>query len=320
MLKPYWFAKFLAPEGPASGAPAAPPASGTVPSAPAAPAPGAAPAPAPAASSAVLSVPPAVTVPSTEIPWLPGVDPVRAGYVQLKGWKDPADAIESYVNLEKLFGADKAGRTVVLPDPDAPKDIKDAFYNRLGRPADPAGYKIDIPAEIGDPEFAKAAAAKMHELGLPKAQGEALAAWFNERATAAVGTQKTQTEAQRVADDAALHREWGQAFQQNIAQAQTARRALGVDDATLDKLDSVLGVKGTLKLFQQIGAKSGEAEFITGSNQPGFKGILSPGQAQAKITEYRHDKNFVKRLTDHDAAATAEWKLLHEQAFPEPNQ
>ena len=322
-MKFNWFTKFMAPEGAAAGAgdagAAAPAAGAAAGGAAAALAAGAA-AGVAGSAAALLGTPAAAAAPTTPtIPWLPGADEVRLGYVQNKGWKDPAEAIESYVNLEKLMGADRAGNTVVLPKPDAPKAEVDAFYNRLGRPADPAGYKIEVPAEGGDPEFAKAAAAKMHELGLPKSQGEALAAWFNEQAGAALGAQKTQTAAQRTADEAALKQEWGQAFQQNLAQAATARRALGVDDATLDKLDSVLGLKGTLKLFQQIGSKSGEAEFIQGSGQPGFKGILSPGQAQAKIKEYRQDKNFVKRLTDKDASATAEWKSLHEQAYPEPN-
>ena len=44
-----------------------------------------------------------------------------------------------------------------------------------------------------------------------------------------------------------------------------------------------------------------------------------PGQAQAKIAEYRQDKNFTSRLMSKDVSANAEWKLLHEQAYPEPS-
>ena len=35
--------------------------------------------------------------------------------VKAKGWKGPADALLSYQNLEKVFGADKAGRTILAP-------------------------------------------------------------------------------------------------------------------------------------------------------------------------------------------------------------
>ena len=59
------------------------------------------------------------------------------GLVQNKGWQSPVDAIQSYTNLEKFLGADKAGRGLVLPKDDAGADEWGQVYDRLGRPADP---------------------------------------------------------------------------------------------------------------------------------------------------------------------------------------
>ena len=116
------------------------------------------------------------------IAWLPAdADPELIGHVQNAGWKDPADAAKSHRELQKLFGADRHGRTVVVPKDDAPAEEWAAFHDRLGRPKTPAEYGIAVP-EGGDAKFAEAVAGKLHELGISGKQGQALAAWWNEQA------------------------------------------------------------------------------------------------------------------------------------------
>lgn len=261
--------------------------------------------------------PPAGT-PASPIPWLNGVDDATLGYVQNKGWSEPTQMLQSYQNLEKLLGADKANNAVILPKPDAPKAEVDAFYNRLGRPADPGGYKIEIPATGGDPEFAKTAATKFHELGLTQKQGEGLAAWFNEHTTGLVTKQQAQTAEQIQADALQLKTDWGAAHAQNMVAAQTAARGLGIDAATIDKMEQAMGHKAVMNLFYQIGSKMGEATFVTGNKVEPFGSAMTPGQAQARIRELQADKNFVARYVSKDAEAMAEMKRLHEFAFPEP--
>lgn len=280
----------------------------------AAPAEGAA--PAVQGTAAAVATPPAAPAP-VAVPWLEGADPAVVGYVQNKGWEQPVQMLESYQNLEKLLGAERAGNTVILPKPDAPKQEVDTFYNRLGRPADPTGYKLEVPALNGDPEFAKAAAGKMHELGLSKAQGEGLGQWFNEHFGSVLKTAEADVLARNQEQQAALKTAWGSAFDQNKEIAAAAARGLGVDAATLDALDQALGFDKTMQLFHSIGTKIREPEFVDGSGNRTFGAALTPGQAQAKIAELKVDKNWVSRLMNHDAAATAEWKQLHEYAYPE---
>ena len=249
------------------------------------------------------------------IPWLPEVDETTAGYVQNKGWDSPVKMLDSYRNLEKLMGADKAGNTVVLPKPDATPEEMGKFYERLGRPADPTGYKLSVP-DGADPAFAQAAAAKMHELGLPQKQGEALAAWWNEQVGTAQAGAKVQTEQAYQADDLALKATWGAAFQQNLAIAQAAYRGLGLDPATVDKLQGAMGHKATMEFLHKIGSKTGEADFVTGSGKEPFGSALTPGQAKSKIDELRRDKAFVSRLASGNAEAVAEMTRLHSFAHP----
>lgn len=253
---------------------------------------------------------------SAPVAWLGEADDLTTGYVQNKGWQSPSDAVKSYQNLEKLLGADRAGNTVILPKPDASTEELGAFYNRLGRPADAAGYKIEVP-DGGSKDFATAAAGKFHELGLSQKQGEALAAWWNETAGAQTAAAAAARASQFQADDAALKTAWGQAFQQNLVQAQQAVRGLGLDNAMIDKLSDAMGHKATMELLQKIGSKMGEDSFVAGDGKEPFGSALTPTQAKAKIAELMKDKNFTARYLNKDLEAKAEMERLHKFAYPE---
>ena len=51
---------------------------------------------------------------NTQETWYSGLPEETRGMVEIKGWKGPEDAIQSYANLEKMLGADKAGRGLVI--------------------------------------------------------------------------------------------------------------------------------------------------------------------------------------------------------------
>lgn len=286
---------------PAAGAPVAAPAG----------APAVAPVAAPAAAPA--AVPPA----STTLTWLPAdASPELVGYAQNKGWQAPVDVLNSYQNLEKLLGADKAGNAVVIPKHDADPKEWSAVFDKLGRPTGPDGYKVALPAG-GDEKLQTAVMGKFHELGLTKAQGEALATWWNEQGTAQV----TATEAARAAEFGKQHAqlmvEWGQAATQELAKAQVGSRALGLDGPMVDKISDAIGHAATMKLLARVGAGLSEDNFQTGNDAPGFGSAMTPGQAQAKITELKGDKEWAKRYLAGGAAEKAEMAKLMGFAYPE---
>lgn len=258
----------------------------------------------------------ATTPPNPQIAWLgDGVDEATLGYVANKGWDDPKKAVQSYQNLEKLLGADKAGNAIVLPKPEADAKEWDAIWNRLGRPAEPAGYNVLVP-EGGSKEFQDEMLKEAHAAGMPKAMAEKLFNKFNEKQVEARKAQQIAKEQQFVADDQAVKQEWGQAYVQNLAQAQAAARVLGLDGPTIDKLSDALGHKATMTLLQKIGSKTGEAEFVSGDGSTNFGGVMTPAQAKAEIVALRNDKNFAARYLNNDKAAIAEMERLHKFAYP----
>lgn len=290
---------------------------------------GAAPAAAPAATSAALNAPaaapaaptsqqvtPAAPAPAAPaaLEWLKDADETTVGYVQNKGWTDPKQVLEGYRNLEKLLGADKAGNAIVLPKADADPKEWAAVWDKLGRPSDPTGYKVTLP-EGGNADFQTAALAKLHELGVPKGMGEQLINWYNEQATG----QMQQMEAAKAQafqqQDAQIKQEWGAAYTQNLAQAQAAKRMLGLDDATIDKVSDALGHAATMKLLQNIGSKAAEADFVAGDGSTNFS-AMTPAQAKAEIQALQSDKGFMAKYLKGDQEAKAKMLRLHEFAYP----
>lgn len=259
-----------------------------------------APAPAPAATGA--------------IPWLKDADELTVGYVQNKGWTEPAQVLQGYRHLETMLGADKAGRTVVMPGEKAEAAEFDAFYNKLGRPADAKDYKVDLP-EGSPPEYADGFRGKAHELGLTSKQVEGLAEWNNKFAGDVSANQSNQSAEAFNRDTASLKTEWGAAHDQNVLLARQAAQSLGWDGAKIDKISGAIGHAELMKTLQQIGAKTGESDFVSGQGT-NYGTAKSPAQAKSEIAALKQDKDFSAKLMSKDADANARWKLLHEYAYP----
>jgi hypothetical protein len=251
--------------------------------------------------------------------WFDGFDDDAKGYVQNKGWKDPADLLGSYRNLEKLTGAGP-DKLLKMPAPDDAQGWND-FYNRLGRPETPDAYKLPLP-EGDSGEFAKVASSWFHEAGLTEKQAEAVASKWNEymgQAQQQMEVQQREQYQQTVQqDNASLQQEWGSAYEQNIQVAKVAAREFGFDGPTIDKMEQALGFGGLMKLMHSIGSKVGEASFVSGeSGGAGRFGVMAPAQAQAQIKALQGDAGFIKRYTAGDADAKSTMERLHKWAYPD---
>lgn len=293
--------------GQGAAAPAAPTSSSAALAAPAAP---------PLSASVQVNTPPPAPPAPPAPSWLQGADETTIGYVQNKGWTEPAQVLDGYRNLEKLLGADKANNAVIIPKADADPKEWAAVYDRLGRPTGPDGYKVDLP-QGGDKAVQDASLAKFHELGLTKNQGEALANWYNGLVQQSVQASESQKQIAFQQEDMALKSEWGGAYTQNLAQAQAGARGLNLDAATIDKLSDALGHKATMSLLQKVGAGMREDSLVTSDSMSGFSNALTPGQAKAQIQTLMQDRDFTTKYMSGNADARARMEALHRYAYPE---
>lgn len=259
-----------------------------------------------------------VGTPTTTAPdWTAALNEDTRGYVQTKGFKDPATVLDSYRNLEKLMGAPKE-RLLKLPEKDDDAQGWGEVYDRLGRPRDAKEYDIKLPEGMQDDKFAQWAKSAFHELGISKKAGDKLAGKWSEYIA---GTQKVSVEAQqaKVAEEGTnLKKEWGAAYEQNVNAAKNAAAVFAVKGEIIDKIEGALGFAETMKLFQNIGVKMGEDKFVSGqSRQTDFTGALAPEAARYRIKALQSDPEFVKKYTSGDLSSREEFERLHRYAFPD---
>jgi hypothetical protein len=239
------------------------------------------------------------------IAWLPNADADAVGYVANKGWTSPADVFTGYQNLERVLGADRAGRTVVLPTGDDPKEWGQV-YDRLGRPANPEGYQLPVP-EGASPEFAKAVSAKLHELGIPQKAGQALAAWWNEQAGGATAAQQAAEQAKFEAETAQLAKDWGTG-PDAVARKEIARRAMvemGATEAQVDAIEKAVGYAGVFKMFAKVGDAMFKEHGAEGANVVGGFGTTPEG-AKARKAQLMADADFRTKAMAPNSAQWAE--------------
>lgn len=243
--------------------------------------------------------------------WLTGLDEGTRGFVTNKGWKNTSEVLGSYQNLEKLIGA-PADKIVKLPAHDDIEGWK-GVHAKLGCPQTPNDYGFNAdPQKGGNKEFADWAGKNFHELGLSLKQGQNLAAKFDEYLVAGKTAQDAATATKLQEGAAAIKKEWGAAYDQNVQIAKRGAAAMGVDKATLDKIESAIGFDGVMKLFHGMGAKTGEASFVAGA---GGNGALTPAAAMDQISALKADPGFVKRYASGDAEAKQKMHHLHQMAY-----
>ncbi len=246
--------------------------------------------------------------------WFSGFNDDLKGYVQTKGFKDPAAVTDAYRNLEKVVGAPPE-RILKLPEKLEDQALMPIF-DKLGRPEKAEGYNIK-PEAGGDENFIKFAQGMFHEVGLTKSQGEKLAAKWDEYIQGQNKSYVEQHTTKVQQENESLKKEWGQAYNQNVEIGRNAVAKFGIDKETLDKLENVMGFAGLIKFAHSLGKGLGEDNFIGPDSKTGGFGIMTPQQAQHRIKQLGSDQEWVRRYSTGGAAEKAEMERLHKMAFPE---
>lgn len=271
-------------------------------------------APATATASASATTAASAPAPAPAPSWTAGFDEATRGVAELKGWKGPADAISAYTNLEKTVGVPPE-RLLTLPKDKTDAAAWNKIHERLGRPADPTGYKIDF-GQGHDPDFAKWATGVFHKTNLSQEAAAGLTAEWNSYMRVQSAKMQTEYKAEIAKQEASLKTDWGNAYDRNIAVAKHTTRALGLTPEIVDKLEQGMGFAGLMKFVHTIGTKIGEDRFVAADDsRPGF-GSLTPAAAKAQIQSLKGDTEFVKKWLAGDTKSKAEMDRLHRQAYP----
>lgn len=239
-----------------------------------------------------------------------GLSDEDVGLIQTKGFADGKSLLDSYKNLEKHLGADKAD---LLRIPRGEGADLSEVWNKLGRPE--TSDKYDLPDTV-EKEFKD----KFFELGLSSNQAKSLVAFADEWAK---GHQPDPNEGQKELEKIrgvqleAVKKEWGSNFEENKNLAELAvadlEKSIGLDADTLDKLGDVIGVDKALKLFATIGQqyKSGT---VVQKNYLG-NGGETPEMAKHKLQVLKNDTEFQKKIASGNQEALRELDRLIDISF-----
>jgi len=248
--------------------------------------------------------------------WRSGIDQEIAGDPSLADIKDLNGLAKSYINAQKMVGADK----VVLPGPDASPEEMSEFYTRLGRPESYDFDKVELPEGFEHSEpMDQAMKTLMHETGLTNAQANKLYSGYlqylgNEYKEAVSGNEQARSEWQ-----VQLKKDLGKAFDESVDLSQRAAKELGGDE--LLKWFDETG-QGDNPMFVKLFAKVGKMMSEAGAEPGEVKSFeLTPEAAEQEIARLQRDPNFMNQYTDKEAQGHAEaikkMEYLYGYAYPE---
>lgn len=237
------------------------------------------------------------------------------GYVQNKGWKAPADLVNSYRNLEKLHGV-PPDQILKLPKEDDAEGWK-GVWQKLGAPDSPDKYEIPMPEAGGDEGFAKWARETFHGMNMPAGMARKLVESYNQYA-ASLGEGATKEYTAKVeADTTALKQKWGADYENNINLAKRAATELGLDGGKVEALEKALGFGGLMEFVHGLGTKLGTSdEFVGGDGKGGSGAPNTQAAALSRIRDLKGDKSWTARYAAGDAEAKSEMKRLMQIAYP----
>jgi hypothetical protein len=128
--------------------------------------------------------------------------------------KDVSNLAQSYVNAQRLIGAEK----VPLPANPTDEDL-DRIADRLGRPKTADDYNISVDGNVITEDVANSYKDIAHQLRLTPDQANGVLEYYKSVVQNSTELATSEIEAQRTEIEGQLKKEWGQAYDQKIKDA-----------------------------------------------------------------------------------------------------
>jgi hypothetical protein len=241
----------------------------------------------------------------TPTDWTAGFPDDLKQTVAAKGWKSPADPVQSYMHASKLIG-----NNIEPPKPDWDDKKLGEFYSKIGRPETPDKYELPDEAFKAagiktDDGRMKAAREAFHKIGFTSKQAKDLWNWYTTSEVEALKSIESQHNSEKEAGELRLRNEWGGKYEDNVKLAQAGLNRIGKtpeEQREFQQLvtNSALGNNPTfIKLLHSIGTRTGEDSAQPDGSAPSG-GTLNAGTAIAEINKLQSNTEFWAALNNRD--------------------
>jgi len=218
----------------------------------------------------------------------------------LRTFTDPGALAKSYVNAQRMIGADK----VAKPGSSWTDDQYNDFYAAVGRPESADAYEIEAGKNLNQEEMAKFRQVAW-EAGLQPRQLDRLMNFFDEASQEAQVTSEAMADKVVYEAEQELRQEFGQAFEQRMGLAQTAARTL-LGEKGMSMFDEVTLSDGRLlgdhpdvvRMFATLAEQIGEDNLLGEPTEL----VMTPEEASRQVAEMtrRDSPYFDKMHPEHD--------------------
>jgi hypothetical protein len=221
------------------------------------------------------------------------------GHPSISPIKDVENLARSYVNAQRLIGADK----IPLPANPTEEDL-DRVYSRLGRPESAENYEIAVDGNVVTEEVANSYKDVAHKLRLTPEQASGVMEYYKSVVENTGAATMQQLEQQRAASETALRQEWGSNYDGIVEKAAATAQEFG--NSEMFDIDLADGTKlGNNPDFIKAFAKIAEfrqsvtsEDTVSEASQTSF---MTREKAQAEVSAimaspaYTDRKNVVAR-------------------------
>ena len=216
----------------------------------------------------------------------------------LRTFTDPGALAKSYVNAQRMIGADK----IALPGKSATPDEWREVYTRLGAPTDASGYEFEGDSPLHD-DYMNSFREHALNAGPNPSQANEMMNFVRGTVTTMNETASQGAEEARYAGEQELRQEFGQAFEQRLEMAQMAAQNLLGGTEMFDEIQlsdgRMLGDHpDIIRMFSNLASAIGEDNLAGETTEL----VMTPEEASRQVAEMtRRDGPYWDRMhPEHD--------------------